>query len=148
MNWLEIDRLEDEAMSDAEALVDRCRPPPFLICCRAKRPSIVELLRSGKCSWTAEDWQPFFDERAAIAEFDNRLTCIEEAARVFNCCVIEWQNRDPVCSSPDNCSWCGDTEQEGRRCFPSVSEAQVTHGRTAIVGTRGAIDERPRRSLR
>jgi hypothetical protein len=139
MNWLETDRLESEAMSAAEA---RKAPTTILDLRPSHKPGIGELLRSGQCSCHA-----FFDERAAIAEFDGRLTRVAAEARAFDCCVGEWRNRNPVCSTLDKCSWVGDAEREGMACSLSVSEAQVMPACRAIVGSRGAI-ERLRRSLR
>jgi hypothetical protein len=139
MNWLEIERLEGEAMSAAEAP----KAPTAILDLRpSHKPGIAELLRSGQCSWHA-----FFDERAAIAEFEGRLTRVAAEARAFDCCVGEWRNRNPVCSTLDKCCWVGDAEREGMACSLSVSEAHATPACTAIAGSRGAI-ERLRRSLR
>jgi len=50
-------------------------PPPqsiisLLVQCKA---GVLALLRPGDCGWAAEDWRAFFDERAAIAEFEAGL---------------------------------------------------------------------------
>jgi hypothetical protein len=47
---------------------------------------------------SAEDWQVFFGERAGIAEFDGELPRLDAETKAFECCVVEWQNRNPVCS--------------------------------------------------
>ena len=41
------------------------------------------LLRTGRDSWSGEDWRAFFDERAGIAEFDGGLPRLEAEARAF-----------------------------------------------------------------
>jgi hypothetical protein len=49
---------------------------------------------AGHC-WSGEDWRAFFDERAAIAEFDGGLPREQAEARAFTYCVAEWLNRNP-----------------------------------------------------
>ncbi len=56
--------------------------------------------------WDADDWRAYFDERAAIAEFDGGLPRVEAEARAFGCCVAEWLLRNPIHSSPDRCLEC------------------------------------------
>ncbi len=58
--------------------------------------------------WDAEDWQAFFDERAAIAEHDGGLPRADAEARAYEHCVIEmlWQN-PPSTSGPERCAHCG-----------------------------------------
>ena len=47
------------------------------------KADILKLLRPNNDGWSPEDWQVFFDERAAILEFDGRVPRAEaEAARV------------------------------------------------------------------
>ena len=57
--------------------------------------------------WEPEDYQAYFDERAAIAEFDGGLPRVEAEARAFDCCVAEWLLRNPIHSPPDRCLECG-----------------------------------------
>lgn len=57
--------------------------------------------------WSAADWQAFFAERAAIAEFSGGLPRAEAEARAFACCVAEWLNRYFVPASPGRCLGCG-----------------------------------------
>jgi hypothetical protein len=65
------------------------------------KAEIVALLRPGRDGWSGEDWLAFFDERAGIAEFEGGLPRGEAEARAFECCAVEWLNRNPVCSTPD-----------------------------------------------
>jgi hypothetical protein len=72
--------------------------------------------------WSVEDWQVFFDERAAIAEFDGRIPRDEAEARAFACCVVEWMNRHPAPSAPGRCAWCGRAESPGAVVLPFGTE--------------------------
>ena len=86
------------------------------------KAEIVALLRPGRDGWSAEDWQVYFDERAGIAEFDGRLSRAEAEARAFECCLSEWLNRNPVCSSPGHCLECGGREHEWDKLLPYGNE--------------------------
>lgn len=71
------------------------------------KQEILTLLRPVDAGWSAEDWRVFFDERAAIAEFDGGLPRPEAEARAFECCVVEWLNRSFEGSPPGRCLACG-----------------------------------------
>jgi hypothetical protein len=92
-----------------DLLLEASAQPPddvlnLLSCHKA---GVVELLRTDPDGWTPEDWQVFFDERAGIAEFHGGLLREEAEARAFACCLVEWLNRNPVCSPPGRCLGCG-----------------------------------------
>jgi hypothetical protein len=89
------------------------------------KADILRLLRPSLDGWLAEDWQTFFDERAAIYEFDGGLRRSEAEARAFECCVVEWLNRNPAPSPPGYCAACG-----GGECFgdPLVPFGNDTSG--------------------
>ena len=72
------------------------RQLPCSIALSRHKAEIVALLRPGRDGWSAEDWQVFFDERAGIAEFDGGLPRAEAEAQAFDCCVVEWLNRNPA----------------------------------------------------
>jgi hypothetical protein len=74
------------------------------------KAAIIGLLRAGRDGWSAADWQTYFDERAGIAEFDGGLPRSDAEARAFDCCVVEWLNRNTVCSPPGRCLGCGGGE--------------------------------------
>ena len=98
-----------ELRVDGEALVlEAASPPPADVIDMLSRhkPALVALLRPGRDGWTAQDWKAFFEERAAIAEFDGGFPRQEAEARAFGACVVEWLNRNPVRSAPDRCCWC------------------------------------------
>lgn len=72
------------------------------------KSEIVALLRTEDGS--DADWLTYFDERAAIAEFDGGLQRSAAEACAFECCVVEWLNRNPVNSPPGRCLHCGGSE--------------------------------------
>ena len=96
------------ADGDALALSAASAPPAALLDALFRhKAEIMALLQPGRDGWSAEDWQVYFDERAGIAEFDGGLSRAEAEAQAFECCVVEWLNRNPVCSPPGRCLSCG-----------------------------------------
>ncbi|MGY4513343.1 hypothetical protein [Bradyrhizobium sp. USDA 3650] len=69
------------------------------------KAGIVALLRPD--NWSSDDWLAFYDERAGVAEFDGGLQRAAAEERAFECCVVEWLNRNPAQSPPDRCLHCG-----------------------------------------
>ena len=116
---------------------------------QCRRPLSVAgaaLLRTGRDSWSGEDWRAFFDERAGIAEFDGGLPRLEAEARAFTCCVAEWLNRNPVRSSSDRCLRCGEAEKGRDPLLPFGTE---TTGHAWLHSTAGRLrppPDRPRPS--
>lgn len=84
-------------------------PPPAAVIdiLRSQKTEVLALLRATEYGWSAEDFQVFFDERAAVAEFDGGMPRREAEIHAFACCVTEWLNRSPARSSPDRCLGCG-----------------------------------------
>jgi hypothetical protein len=86
------------------------------------KAGVIELLRRGLhinyCTWSAEEWRSFFDERASIAEFEGGLSRAEAEASAFTHCVVEWLNRNPMHSSPGRCFGCGGPESPHDRLLP------------------------------
>ena len=70
----------------------------------------------------AEDWRAFFHERASIAEFDGGLPRTEAEGRAFECCVIEWLNRNPAPSAAGQCGRCGRAETRDAVVLPFGTE--------------------------
>ena len=99
-----------ELRLSGDDLVLEATAPPLLatldLVSRHKH-GIVALLRPGRDGWSPEDWQVFFDERAGIAELDGELPRPEAEAPAFECCIVEWLNRNFVCSPPGRCLGCG-----------------------------------------
>jgi hypothetical protein len=97
-------RIEDGGL----ALAAQTQPPAEILELLARhKPGIVALLRLGRDGWSAEDWQAYFDERAGISEFDGGLPRPEAEARAFECCVVEWLNRNFERSPSGRCLACG-----------------------------------------
>ena len=60
--------------------------------------------------WNAEDWNEFFDERAAIAEFDGGLSRPVAEQRALESCIAHWLNLNPADPTIENsCAVCGET---------------------------------------
>ena len=97
---------DDLALSAASA------PPAAVLDALSRhKAEIVALLRPRRDGWSVEDWQAYFDERAGIFEFDGGLPRAEAEARAFECCVVEWLNRNPAHSPAGSCLGCGDRER-------------------------------------
>lgn len=99
-------------------------PAEVITAITALKPEIIRHLTRLEASsdWTAEDWRFLFDERAADAEHDQRMTRIDAEAVAFECCVIAWLTRSPVASVPGRCLWCGHRESAGRDLLPFGAE--------------------------
>jgi hypothetical protein len=115
----------DLAVDGDDLVLSAASAPPaaMLDALSRHKAEIVALLRPGRDGWSVEDWQVYFDERAAIAEFDGRLSRAEAEARAFECCLSEWLNRNPVCSSPGHCLECGGREHKWDMLLPYGTES-------------------------
>ncbi len=113
----------DDLVLDADA------PPPAPIVDALKRhkAQIVALLSPAGDGWSAADWQAFFDERAGIAEFDGGMSRAAAERQAFECCVVEWLNRNPEPSHPGRCAHCGEPGGSACAVIPFGTE---THGHT------------------
>src|SRR5262249_47167306 len=72
--------------------------PPAAVLDALSRPkaAIVALLRPWGDGWLGQGGLAFFDGRARIAEFDGGLPREEAEARAFECCAVEWLNRNLI----------------------------------------------------
>lgn len=106
--------------SGADLILDAEREPPptVLESLRRHKAGIIALLAADRDSWTAEDWHAFFFERAGIAEYDGRQTRAEAEAIAFECCVVEWLNRNPRRSDAGQCAWCQEPDLDGHTVVP------------------------------
>jgi hypothetical protein len=97
-------------------------PPPAVVETLSRhKAEIIALLRTAEDGWSALDWLTFFGERARMAAAHG-LTGIEAEARAFDCCVVEWLNRNPVRSPPSRCLGCGQTEHSHDPLLPFGTE--------------------------
>src|SRR5262245_8644052 len=108
------------AIDGNDLLLDAATMPPASVvdALRRHKAEVVAMLRSGRDGWSAEDWLLFFEERAAIAEFDGRLSRTEADAQALACCIVEWLNRNPTPSAPGPCAWCGQAESKDAVVLP------------------------------
>jgi hypothetical protein len=99
-------------------------PPPSTVLDLLSRHKveILRLLRPANESWSPEDWQVFFDERAGVAEFDGGLSRAEAERRAFASCVTAWLNSNPGSSAPGRCLDCGGGERSGDPLLPFGTE--------------------------
>jgi hypothetical protein len=81
------------------------------------KAEIIALLRTAEDGWSALDWWTFFGERTRMAAVHG-LTGIGAEARAFDCCVVEWLNRNPVRSPPGRCLGCGQAENSDDPLLP------------------------------
>ena len=95
-----------------DLLLEAPAPPPTAVLDALSRhkAEIVRILHPAKDGWSAEDWQLFFEERAAVAEYDGGLLRVEAEAQAFECCVVKWLDLNPSPSGPGRCAWCGRSE--------------------------------------
>ncbi len=106
------------AGSDLILDADREPAPQVLEAIRCHKAGIVALLSAPVSDWTAEDWRAFFDERAGIGEHDGGFSRADAEARAYECCVVEWMNRNPVTSDTDRCAWCRNADHAGSQVVP------------------------------
>jgi hypothetical protein len=83
-----------------------------------ERAAIVALRRPPAEDWSTEDWQTHFNERAAIAEYDGKLSRPEAEALALACCTSEWLHRHAVTSPPGPCPICGDADRPNDPLLP------------------------------
>jgi hypothetical protein len=124
------------------------------------KPEVVALLRLRLGARSAEDWHTLFDERAAIAERQCGLPRPEAEARAFDCCVVEWMNRNFARSQPGRCLACGGNDHPydavlpfgiepiGRawlhsRCWPAGHADRKTQAVAALAAMGIACASRP-----
>ncbi len=85
--------------------------PPAAVIAVLKRykPEIIAALRQESAAWTCQDWQAFFNERAAILEHEGGLDRAEAERQAYIECQQEWFRRNPI--QARKCCFCG---EEGR----------------------------------
>jgi hypothetical protein len=64
----------------------------------------------GELRWDVNDWTEFYNERAAVAEFNNETSRADAEALAWDCCIAEWLNQNPVPTNSGQCGWCGELE--------------------------------------
>jgi hypothetical protein len=112
------------ALDGDDLVLNAASAPPTAVLDALSRhkAEIVALLRPGPHSWSAEDWQVYFDERAGIIEFDGGQPRVEAETRAFECCVVEWLNRNPAHSPARTCLGCSGREDTTDKLLPYGTE--------------------------
>ncbi len=84
---------------------------------RALKPEILALLSTTRedSRWDAADWEAYFDERAAVREYDGGLPRGEAEQLAFEDTVTQWLCLHPApASNPqEGCVHCGAGDQPG-----------------------------------
>ncbi len=114
---------------------------------RLHKPAIVALLKADAepvAVWDAGDWQTYFHERAAVAEFDGMIPRPPAEHQAYLCCIAEWLCQHPVTPAPGQCAWCGRGETERLPVRPYGDE---THGHTWLHGECWAAWHAQRRQI-
>lgn len=96
--WIDGDQLALEASAPPSAEV--------LNLLASHKTDILTLLRPGLDGWSGEDWREYFEERAAISEFDHGLSRADAEKNAFSHCVQEWSRQNPISSAPGVCHQC------------------------------------------
>lgn len=102
--------LDPEAGSPSEAVRARLRAGRAEIVAWLEQRDRALLGRARIASdWTAADWLAFFAERAAIREFDGKISRGDSELLAMGDCVAHWQAINPPAGggSRDRCFHCG-----------------------------------------
>lgn len=77
------------------ALHARMEPPTWVWqALYGHKAAIIELLRPDASGWTGEDWHLFFEERAAILQYEHGLPRLEAERRAESECAAERERRN------------------------------------------------------
>ena len=109
------------ALDGGDLVLSAAAPPPEAVMSALYQHKVEIMALLWPDGWSREDWLAFFDERAGVVEFDGGLQRATAEARAFECCVVEWMNRNPVQSPPDRCLHCGGSG--GDPLLPYATEA-------------------------
>jgi hypothetical protein len=75
-----------------------------------------------RSSWAQADWQAYFDERAAIREYDGGLSRSEAERLAFDDAVAHWLSAHPApVSAPDACVHCGGGDRTFDELLPVLT---------------------------
>jgi hypothetical protein len=108
------------ALEGTDLILDAALPPPqdVVDALKCNKAEIIALLWTEKSCWSHEEWLAFFDERAAIVEFDGGLPRDEAERMAYEECVNEWLRRHPVNLMPEVCHACRDAENSHDPLLP------------------------------
>ena len=90
---------------------------------RARKAEIVTILSDkGEA-----DWMEWFNERAAILEFDAGLSRDDAEAQAFQHAIAEWVNAHPPKCDPNVCAGCGKTIDTGGHDWRPLGDGATVH---------------------
>lgn len=79
---------------DKVKVIGKALPAPLIARLRAHKPDLFALLQHPEgpaaASWTAIDWRDYFEERAAILEFEAGLSRPDAERQAVEACVERW----------------------------------------------------------
>ncbi len=105
-------------MTDGRDLLLEARTPPppqVLNALGRHKREVITLLQTAGHRSSAEDWQAYYDERAAVREYDGGLPRGEAEQLAFEDTVTQWLCLHPApASNPqEGCVHCGAGDQPG-----------------------------------
>lgn len=80
--------------------------PEVLKTLREHKSALLHLLQSEKSGWSVNEWREYFEERAAISEFDHGLPRTNAEINAFDLCVQEWLRQHTTTSAQGVCNQC------------------------------------------
>jgi len=112
------------SIDDDDLILEAPAPPPqnVLTLLAHHKAGILTLLYSAE-DWSLSNWRTLFGERAGHFEFDCGMSRTAAEARAFDCCVVEWLNRNPAPSPAGRCSWCKQVESHDAVVLPYGAES-------------------------
>jgi hypothetical protein len=118
-------KVEVKADGECLRLVAATTPPANIVddLRRHKQELLALLAPAGPDGWSALDWHDFFEERAAIAEYDGGMNRQEAEASAYECCVVEYLNQTHTASVPGLCLQCGEAEHSQTPVLPFGTDA-------------------------
>lgn len=73
---------------------------------RQHKAEVIGLLAGSQ--WVTDDWRQFYEERAAVLEYDGELDRAEAERQAFEATIIHWMNLTPPQNlDNDHCAQCG-----------------------------------------
>jgi len=85
-------------------------PDDLVAKARAHKAAIIQALRPKKsrADWGRDEWQTYYDERAAIGEHDGNTTQVDAERLALEDCLSHWLAiNPPEPCPPDTCAHCG-----------------------------------------
>ena len=91
------------AVDGRDLVLEAAAPPPeaILVALREHKAEIVRLL-AGEEGWTAEDWRAYFEERAAVREYDGGRSRAEAERGAFEDAIDQWLACHPAEPTSDS----------------------------------------------